>query len=134
MEALRKLAKKAIQLEAPKTPQEAERWLRPALRAYAEELFDKLAEAKLRAYRSGVRSRTYGHWLRSKCQSAVVDDVCRPIVGQFQITVRQIAESIPDSHGESGITRCALWANTECGMGAAFIFKRSGKPFAHRLG
>jgi hypothetical protein len=109
METLHKRAKEAIRNDAPKTPHDTAGCLRPALSAYTEELFDKLAEAKLRTYRSGVRPRTYGQWLRSKGQSAVVEDVCRTIVGQFQVTVRQIAESIPDSGGEGGTTRRALW-------------------------
>jgi hypothetical protein len=109
MGALRKQAKIAIQSDEPKTPDEAARCLRPAICGYAEEIFDKLAEAKLAGYRSGVRTRTYGQWLRSKCQSVVIEDVCRPIFGQFQTTVQQIAESIPDSGGERGAARRALW-------------------------
>jgi hypothetical protein len=108
MEALHKRAKIAIASDEPKTPHKAAQCLSPAMCAYAEEMFDRLAEAKLKSYRSAARPRTYGQWLRSKCQSAVIEDVCKVIAGQFYTTVQQIAESIPDS-GEGGRTRRALW-------------------------
>jgi len=36
---------------------------------------------------------------------AVIDDVCRPIVGQFPITLRYVAEKIGEVHGPAEIVR-----------------------------
>jgi hypothetical protein len=107
METLSEEAKGAIERAAPKTPDEAAKLLRPAISKYAKEVFDKRAGAKLREVVPLARSGTYGRWLRSKCLSAVVEDVCRPLCGQFQITVRHIADFIGDRRPTE--TFHALW-------------------------
>jgi DNA-binding XRE family transcriptional regulator len=91
----------------PQTSAEVVECSWPLLAQYAREVFDAMAEAKL----AGGRPKSYSRWLREKCLPAVVDDVCRPIVGQFVITIRYVAEMINDigSPAEDVQTRRVLW-------------------------
>jgi hypothetical protein len=72
---------------------------------YAEQVLDRMAESKLGTPGREGRSKAYGRWLRSKCLPAVIDDVCRPIVGQFPITLRYVAEKIGEVHGPEEMVR-----------------------------
>jgi hypothetical protein len=64
-----------------------------------------MAESKLGAPVPGGRPKAYGRWLRSKSLPAVIGDVCRPIVGQFPITLRYVAEQIGDVRGPEEMVR-----------------------------
>ncbi|MFN7994868.1 MAG: hypothetical protein U0Q18_14780 [Bryobacteraceae bacterium] len=100
----------AVQSTLPPTKQQLEICLWPALSKYAQKVFDKLAEARLNSKAPQRRPEIYGSWLRSKGLEAVVEDICRPIFGQFPITVRFVIESIgqPQSR-ESEVTLRRLW-------------------------
>jgi hypothetical protein len=110
MAILRREAAEAVQRAKPQTAEGLEQCLRPLFLKYAQNVFDCMAEAKLTRVH-GRRPRGYTQWLRSKCLPAVMDDVCRPIFGQFPITVRYIAEIIGDVHWpeEAIRTRQVLW-------------------------
>jgi len=109
---LRKQADEAVQSAKPQTPQELERCIGPAFSEYAEHVFNQMAEVKLSTSRARSRlPKGYVGWLRSKCLPAVVDDVCKPLFGQFMITVRYIAEKIGEVNWPEDIARMrrALW-------------------------
>jgi hypothetical protein len=107
---LRKQAAAAVQGALPQTKQQAELSLWPVFSKYAEEVFDKMAEAKLGAAGPGSRPKVYGRWLRSKCLPGVVDDICGPIYGQFPITIRNVVEIIGERESpQIDITRRVLW-------------------------
>jgi hypothetical protein len=108
---LRKDAAEVVQRTRPQGRQELEQCLWPVFSEYAEHVFDKMADAKLSASSLGGRSRAYGIWLRSKCLPAVVDDICRPIIGQFPVTVRYVAEIVGEVSRpqELVILRQVLW-------------------------
>lgn len=107
---LRSEAAEAVQRSKPQTDDALEQCLRPLFLKYAQNVFDRMAEAKLTRV-PGHRPRGYTQWLMLKCLPAVVDDVCRPIFGQFPITVRYVAEIIGDVHWpeEAVRTRQVLW-------------------------
>jgi hypothetical protein len=108
---LRKVAAEEVQRARPQSRQELEQCLWPLLLEYAEHVLDKMAETRVRAGGRGRRTNSYGQWLRSRSLPAVIDDVCRPINGQFVITLRHIAEIIGDVHRPAEIvaTRGVLW-------------------------
>jgi len=108
---LRRGAAEVVQHTQPQTLQELERCLLPEFLKYAEYVFDKMAEAKLNSQSHSGRSKAHQHWLRAKCLPAVIDDVCSPIVGQFPITVRYVAEIVGDVHRPEAMVRMrgALW-------------------------
>jgi len=109
---LRKTAAEAVQSARPQTPDELEQRLAPAFEEYTNHLFDKLADAKLKtAVPPSRRSKAYATWLKSKCLPAVIDDVCKPIFGQFSITLRYIAELLPDVSWPEEVARVrrTLW-------------------------
>jgi hypothetical protein len=107
---LRKDAAEGVQRAKPQARQDLEQCLWPPLSEYAVSIFDKMAEAELGASGSGVSPEDYGIWLRSKCVPAVIDDVCRPIFGQFVISVRYIAEILGDVHCPEDVRmRSVLW-------------------------
>jgi len=95
--ALRRKAVESVQSVKPQTTHELEQCLSPAFSEYAIHLFDGMAAVKLKTIATARgRSKTYASWLKSKCLPAVVDDLCKPILGQFPITVRYVAETIGD--------------------------------------
>ena len=107
---LRKDAAEAVQRAKPQARQDLEQCLWPLLSEYAGSIFDKMAEAELGASGPGVSPADYAIWLRSKCLPAVIDDVCRPIFGQFVISVRYIAEILGDVHCPEDVRmRSVLW-------------------------
>lgn len=121
MATLHKEAAATAQSVWPTNKQQVEQYLWPVFSKYAEDVFDKAAEAKLRAKRPGGRLGAYSRWLRSKCLSAVVDDVCRPVLGQFLITVRHAVETIGERQSpEIQSTRRALWGMLTEVLGGPF--------------
>ena len=122
---LRREAADSVLRTLPQTAQDLELCLWPAFSTYAEFVFDKTAEAKLSAGGRGCRSTPYVRWLRSKCLPAVVEDICRPIIGQFPITLHHAVEIIGDGQSrELDSTRQAIW-----GMLTEVI----GGPFTENL-
>jgi hypothetical protein len=102
---LRAKARETVQADKPQTREELERCLWPAFSDYAKTVFDRMAESDLGARGRGRRSKKFGQWLKSKCLPAVVDDVCRPIFGQFPVTLRYVAESIGEVYRPEEIVR-----------------------------
>ena len=97
LDAIAKLRKDAADIVQRTTPQEREdmeQCLWPALSEYAQQVFDRMAEARLDRISVDVDSKAYVKWLRSECWAPVVADVCLPIFGQFPITLRYIAEAV----------------------------------------
>jgi hypothetical protein len=132
--ALRKEAAAIVQSAMPQTKQQLELCLWPALSKYTEELFDKMAEAKLNLGRNR-RPKAYGRWLSSKCVPTVIDDVCTPIFGQFPITVRHVVEIIGENQSpEIESTRRALWGMLTEVMGGPFTENLKKRLNAHLEG
>ena len=121
MAALHQEATATIQSSWPPTKQRVEQCLWLYFFKYADDVFDKAAEARLGAKRSAGRLGQYSRWLRSKCLPVVVDDVCRPILGQFPITVRHVVETIGGRESaEIESTRRALWGMLTEVLGGPF--------------
>lgn len=104
---LRADAAQIIRSSKPQTVAELAECLWPVLTTYAQEVFDAMAEAA----RTGRQPKRYRDWLRGKCVPAVLEDVCRPIVGQFVITLRYVAVLIGEISAppEDVRTRSVLW-------------------------
>jgi hypothetical protein len=117
---LYKDAAAAVQKALPETEDQVEACLGPALSQYATSIFDAIAEAELSSIRTGAAG-SYETWLRATCVPEVVRDVCRPIIGQFQITLRQVIESLGSSQSPKiDGTRRALWRMTTEVLGGPF--------------
>jgi hypothetical protein len=108
---LRREASETIARSKPQTQNELEQCLTPLFLKYAQVVFDGMAEVKMSNGKPGSSAKAYGRWLRSKCLPAVIDDICRPIFGQFPITVRYLAEIVGDVYWPTEIMRMrqALW-------------------------
>jgi hypothetical protein len=118
---LRKEAASSVQSSLPQTKEAVEQCLWPSLAQYAQTVFDKMAESRLKSGRRSHSSKAYTHWLRSKCLPAVIDDVCQPIAGQYPTTIRLIVETIGKRHSQAlDITKRALWEMVALAIGGPF--------------
>lgn len=107
---LRKKAAQAVQEVLPATRDQLEQVLWPLLSRYAERVLDSIAEARLVSNQSSALK--YVDWLTSQVIPAVVEDVCTPIVGQYQVALQHVVEVLGEGRWPEQIpeTRRALWA------------------------
>lgn len=117
---LYKDAAAAVQKALPETDEKVEQCLWPTLSQYASSVFDAIARDELRAARAGAKGG-YEDRLRSQCIPEVIQDVCRPIIGQFLITLRQVIESLGSNRlPQIDQTRRTLWKMTTEALGGPF--------------
>jgi hypothetical protein len=95
--SLKKGSSAAFRESKPQTYQAVVETLEPLLLSYAEKIFDSAAASRLGGKDRATDSEAYTTWLKSEVAPAVVIDVCESIFGQFPITLRYVAESIPDA-------------------------------------
>jgi hypothetical protein len=101
---LRKESANAVLQTWPPDSYELEQVLWTPLSKFAETVYDKIAEARLRELGAKFRVRHYAHWLECTCLPAVVDDVCRPM-GKFYATGDHVFKVIGESDWPERVAR-----------------------------
>ena len=115
-----------VKRETPQTMERLQDCFRPEFVMYAEQLLDAMAEYRLSTMEARVHVNL-GPWLRSECKPAILDDICRPVSGQFLLTVKHVLRELEGQRLEYGaVTRRLLndLLSEKRGRAPATVLKR----------
>jgi hypothetical protein len=100
---LRGGAANAVLQALPSDRQQLEQILWKFLSTYTAAIFDKAADTRLSRLGPKVSVGVYLRWLESNCIPAVIEDVCTPMMGQFDQTIQHVYDILGDGRGSQRI-------------------------------